>query len=80
MNGDWRLIGQGLALATLGAGGSMLYIIALSAYYIGRYWTANFSSIAAIGAAAVFLRLLPGYLAAIERPALTRSPPTVSED
>ena len=37
MTSDWRLIGGGFLIAALGSVATMLYIVGLSAIYVGRY-------------------------------------------
>jgi hypothetical protein len=58
MTSDWKLIVVGFAIAGIGAIATMLYIVGLSALYIGRYtagWTA-------LGAACVLSLICRRYL------------------
>lgn len=67
MSGDWALVFRGFAVAGIGACATILYIVGISAAYIGRFTL----SIAAIAIGAVFafafLRLIGPYLDAIDQ-------------
>jgi hypothetical protein len=62
MNEEWALIGKGFIVAGLGAAASMLYIVALSAAYVGRYPLAVVTAIAGIVLAWLFKVMLAPYL------------------
>jgi hypothetical protein len=59
---DWKLIGSGFAIAGLGAGATMLYIVGVSGVYIGRYAAGAGALAAASLLALAFHRLLGRYL------------------
>jgi hypothetical protein len=67
MSSDWRLVFRGFAVAGIGACATILYIVGLSAAYIGKFTL----SIAAMAIGAVlafaFLRLIGPYLDAIDQ-------------
>lgn len=67
MNGDWSLIGRGFLIASVGAASTILYIVAVSAAYVGRFSISAAS--AAMGAVlgVAFLRAIGPYLDAIDR-------------
>jgi hypothetical protein len=62
MNEEWALIAKGFIVAGLGAAASMLYIVALSAVYVGRYPLAVVLTVAAVTLAWFFKRLLAPYM------------------
>jgi hypothetical protein len=66
MTSDWKLIAAGFAIAAAGAVAAMLYIVGLSALYIGRYAAGS----AALGGACIlsliFRRYLGHYLDALD--------------
>lgn len=67
MNGDWSLIGRGFIIASVGAASTILYIVAISAAYVGRF---SISAAAAASGAVLgvaFLRAIGPYLDAIDR-------------
>ncbi len=66
MNDEWALIAKGFIVAGLGAAASMLYIVALSAAYVGRYQLGVVMTIAGIVLAWQFKRLLAPYLDALD--------------
>jgi membrane protein implicated in regulation of membrane protease activity len=66
VNDEWALIAKGFIVAGLGAAASMLYIVALSAAYVGRYPLAFVMTIAGIVLAWLFKRLLAPYLDALD--------------
>jgi hypothetical protein len=62
MSSEWGLIVRGFAIAALGAIASMLYIVGLSAIFVGRFSLAvALLAIAVLGAIA-FRRLVGSYL------------------
>lgn len=66
MNGDWSLILRGFFVAGIGATSTILYIIAISAAFVGRFSLAGIAIAAGIVLAIAFLRLIGGYLDAID--------------
>jgi membrane protein implicated in regulation of membrane protease activity len=74
MRSDWGLIARGLMIASLGAGASMLYIVGLSAFYVGRYTLAIWTLAGALMTAVLFHRLLTPYLDSLDRRAYTNEP------
>ena len=62
MSHEWGLIARGFAIAGLGASASMLYIIGLSAIFVGRFAVAAAALAAAVAGAVAFRRLVGGYL------------------
>ena len=67
MNGDWTLIIRGFFLAGIGAASTILYIVAVSAAYVGKF-TLSAIGVAAGGICAfVFLRSIGAYLDAIDQ-------------
>lgn len=67
MSGDWSLIFRGFAVAAIGATATILYIIALSAAFVGRFVIAGAAVAAGVILAITFLRLIGRYLDAIDR-------------
>jgi hypothetical protein len=67
MNNDWTLIVRGFAIAALGAVASMLYIVGVSAAYVGRSGVSGASLAAAVLLAMLFHRTLSPYLDALDR-------------
>jgi membrane protein implicated in regulation of membrane protease activity len=59
---DWALIAIGFVVATLGAAASMLYIVALSAAYVGKFGLAAGLLMFALVLALAFRRTLGPYL------------------
>ena len=66
MNGDWSLIFRGFFVAGIGATSTILYIIAISAAFVGRFTVAGAAIAAGVVLAIAFLRLIGGYLDAID--------------
>jgi hypothetical protein len=67
MTNEWGLIARGFAIAGLGAIASMLYIVGLSAIFVGRFpLAATALAIAVVGAVA-FHRLVGSYLDVLDR-------------
>jgi hypothetical protein len=62
MSHEWGLIARGFAIAGLGAIASMLYIVGLSAIYVGRFSVAAASLAAAVAGAVAFGWFVGGYL------------------
>jgi hypothetical protein len=67
MNGDWRLIGRGLAISMAGAAASMLAVVAASAAFVGSYATTIGSIVVASILGVVFHRTLTPFLDALDR-------------
>ena len=67
MSHDWRLIFQGFAVAALGAGASMFYILGLSAIFVGRFPLAATTLAIAIAGAVGFHRLVGRYLDTLDQ-------------
>jgi hypothetical protein len=67
MNSDWTLIVRGFTIATLGAVASMLYIVGVSAAYVGRSGVSGATLAAAVLLALLFHRTLSPYLDALDR-------------
>jgi hypothetical protein len=67
MNSDWMLIARGFFVAALGSGASMLYIVGLSAGYVGRFLLAGWSLGLALLLAVLFRRFLKYYLDALDQ-------------
>ena len=62
MTSDWKLIGSGFVIASIGAVATMLYIVGLSGLYIGRY-AAGILALSCAGALAlIFYRDLGRFL------------------
>ena len=62
MTSDWKLIGAGVVIACVGAGATMLFIVGVSALYIGRYAACLIALGGACVLALLFNRLLGHYL------------------
>ena len=62
MSSDWKLIGAGFCIAGLGSAATMLYIVGVSAVYIGRYAVGGGALAAACVIALAFRRFLGRYL------------------
>jgi hypothetical protein len=67
MRGGWGLIVRGFAIACLGASASMLYIVGLSAGYVGRFSLAAIALILGALGAFGFYRLIGSYLDALDQ-------------
>lgn len=67
MSEDWTLVFRGLFIASVGAVSTILYVISISAAYVGRFSLSVFmiaiGSILAWG----FLRMIGAYLDGIDR-------------
>jgi len=74
MSSDWGMIARGFVVASLGAGASMLYIVSLSALFVGRYTLAIWTMAAALVMAVLFQQFLTPYLNALDRRAGTNDP------
>ena len=66
MNGDWSLIFRGFFVAGIGATSTILYIMAISAAFVGRFALAGAAVAMSVVLAIAFLRLIGGYLDAID--------------
>ena len=62
MKSEWKLIAVGFGIAGIGSVSAMLYIVGLSALYIGRFAVGAAALIAACVAAFLFRRYLGSYL------------------
>ncbi len=67
MNGEWKLIGYGFGVATVGAVASMSFIVGVSALYVGKFTIGVWSLVAAGCLAIAFLTSLRPYLNALDR-------------
>lgn len=67
MNGDWSLIFRGFFVAIIGASSTILYIVSISGAFVGRFALAGAAGAAGVGLAVTFLRLIGGYLDAIDQ-------------
>jgi hypothetical protein len=67
MNGDWSLIGRGFLVASVGAASTILYIVAISAAYVGRFSISAASAATGAVLGVAFLRAISPYLDAIDR-------------
>lgn len=79
MSGDWSLIFRGFFVAVIGATSTILYIVAISAAFVGRFALAGAGVAAGVVLAIAFLRLIGGYLDAVDqreaRESLQMKPP-----
>jgi hypothetical protein len=67
MNGEWKMIGQGFAVAVAGAASAMLLIVGGSALYVGKF-TIAVASLATAGCLAIgFRTAVRWYLNALEQ-------------
>ena len=73
MNGDWTLVMRGFVLAGMGAVSTILYIVALSAAYIGRFALSAIATAGCILLAFGFVKLIGRYLDAIDQREATES-------
>jgi hypothetical protein len=62
MSHEWGLIARGFAVAGLGASASMLYIVGLSAIFVGRFSLAAAALAIAIVGAVGFQRFVGSFL------------------
>ena len=67
MNGEWKMIGQGFIVAVMGATASMLFIVAVSAAYMGKFAIGVASIIVASCLAVGFRSCLRPFLDALDR-------------
>ena len=67
MNGDWSLIGRGFLIVSVGAASTILYIVAISAAYVGRFSISAASAATGVVLGVAFLRAIGPYLDAIDR-------------
>ena len=67
MNGDWSLIFRGFFVAALGTTSTILYIVAISAAFVGKFASAGAAAVGGVALAVAFLRLVGSYLDAIDR-------------
>ena len=58
MTSDWKLIGSGFVIASVGAVATMLYIVGVSGLYVGRYA----AGVIALSCAAVLALIFHRYL------------------
>ncbi|MCC6494407.1 MAG: hypothetical protein IT424_15460 [Pirellulales bacterium] len=80
MQRQWGLIANGFVVAGLGAAASMLYIVSLSAAYVGRYALAAGAIAAGLAGAWLFRILLPPYLDQLEARLGGSSEPPATRD
>lgn len=73
MNGDWTLVMRGFFLAGIGAVSTILYIVALSAAFVGRFALSAIATTGCIVLAFGFIRSIGKYLDAIDRREATES-------
>lgn len=67
MNGEWKMIAQGFAVAVAGAASAMLLIVGGSAIYVGKFTVAA-ASLATAGCLAIGFRIaVRWYLNALEQ-------------
>ena len=67
MSSDWTLVFRGFAVAGIGACATILYIVGVSAAYIGRYALSIAAMVIGAVLAFAFLRLIGSYLDAIDQ-------------
>lgn len=67
MSHEWGLIGRGFAIAILGAGASILYIVGLSAIFVGRFPLAATTLALSVVGAVGFYRFVGSYLDVLDR-------------
>jgi hypothetical protein len=67
MSQGWGLIVRGFAIATLGASASMLYIVGLSAIFVGRFPLAATTLAFSVAGAVGFYRLIGRYLDVLDQ-------------
>ncbi|MBA3483633.1 MAG: hypothetical protein H0T51_17635 [Pirellulales bacterium] len=67
MSHEWGLIARGFAIAALGASASMLYIVGLSAIFVGRFSLAATALAIAVVGAVGFRRLVGSYLDVLDQ-------------
>jgi hypothetical protein len=66
VSGDWSLIFRGFFVAGIGTASTILYIVAVSAAFVGRFAIASVAVVLGVFMAVTFLRLIGGYLDAID--------------
>jgi hypothetical protein len=64
---EWKMIGQGFIVAAMGAASSMLFIVAASAAYMGKFTIGAASIIVASSLAIAFRSCLRPFLDALDR-------------
>ena len=62
MTSDWKLIGCGFVIASVGAVATMLYIVGISGLYVGRYAAGVIALSCAVILALIFHRYLGRFL------------------
>lgn len=67
MSGDWALIIRGFVIAGTGAVSTILFIVALSAAYVGRFSISVASAATGAVLGVAFLRAIGSFLNAIDR-------------
>ena len=67
MSNDWTLVFRGFAVAGIGACATILYIVGISAAYIGRFTLSIAAMVVGAVLAFAFLRLIGSYLDAIDQ-------------
>jgi len=67
MSGDWALIIRGFAIAGTGAASTILFIVALSAAYVGRFSISAVSAATGVALGFTFLCAIGSFLHAIDR-------------
>jgi chromosome condensin MukBEF MukE localization factor len=67
MSSDWALVFRGFAVAAMGACSTILYIVGISAAYIGRFTLSIVAMVIGAVLAFGFLRLIGSYLDAIDQ-------------
>ena len=67
MSHEWGLIARGFAVACLGASASMLYIVGLSAIFVGRFSLAATALAIAVVGAVGFHRFVGSYLDVLDQ-------------
>ena len=73
MSGDWALIVRGFFIASIGAASTILYIVAISAAYVGRFSRSAASAAVGVALGVAFLRSIGAYLDAIDQRERTES-------
>lgn len=64
---EWAFITRGFIVASMGAGASILYIVAISAAYVGRFGLAGSTIAIAILLAVMFRSALDPYLESLDK-------------
>jgi hypothetical protein len=73
MSGDWALIIRGFVIASVGTASTILYIVAISAAYVGRFSISAASAATGAVLGVAFLRAMGPYLDAIDRREIAES-------